>query len=152
MTETENNSKFNTFAKIRGNKRTPVLNAEQQQLPSIVGPAFRVVAAGNDPVIERDEDGNETGAVTERGTYSVMPIGGTLAKRLASPLTVKTKGVACIFNQQQCQQLMWSTTFMAFDGLRHWNVAGQEGLSADTARVVQLSEEELKRVMSGHLK
>lgn len=151
----ENNQaelKLSTFAKIRANKRTPVTNAEQELLPKIVGPLFRVIAAGNDPIIERDEDGNETGAVTDRGTYSVMPIGGSLANRLASPLTIKTKGVACIFNQQQCQQLMWSTTFMAFDGLRHWNVAGQEGLSADTARVVQLSEEELKRVMSGHLK
>lgn len=152
MTETENNSKFNTFSEMRRNKKTPVLNAEQQQLPDIVGPIFRVVAAGNDPVIERDEDGNETGAVTERGTYSVMPVGGILANRLTSPLNVKTKGVACIFNKQQCQQLMWTTTFMAFDGLRHWNVGGQEGLSADNARVVQMTEDELKRVINGQIK
>lgn len=151
----ENNQvelKLSTFAKIRTNKKTPVTNAEQELLPNIVGPLFRIIAAGNDPIIERDEDGNETGAVTDRGTYSVMPVGGSLANHLASPLTIKTKGVACIFNKQQCQQLMWSTTFLAFDGLRLWNVGGQEGLSADTARVVQLTEDELKRIMNGQLK
>lgn len=153
---TENNNqvelKLSTFARIRGNKRTPITNAEQQQLPGIVGPVFRVIAAGNDPVVERDEEGNETGVVTERGTYSVMPVGGSLANTLVAPLTIKTKGSACIFSKQQSQQLMWATTFMAFDGLRHWNVAGQEGLSADTARVVHLTEDELKRIMNGQLR
>lgn len=152
MAENEVKLKFNTFADVRGSKRTPVTTAEQEVLPQIVGPIFRVIAAGDDPVIERDDDGQETGAVTERGTYSVMPIGGSLANRLTSPLTVKTKGVACIFNKQQCQKLMWVTTFIAFDELRLWNVGGQEGLSADSARVVQLSEEELKHVMNGQLK
>lgn len=152
MAEIENKSKFNTFAKNRGNKRTPVTNAEQEQLPLIIGPVFRVIAAGDDPVVERDDDGQETGVVTERGTYSVLPVGGSLANRLTSPLTVKTKGVACIFNKQQRQQLMWATTFIAFDGLRLWNVGGQEGLSADTARVVQLTEDELKQIMNGRLK
>lgn len=152
MSESQEKTKFNTFSRIRGNKRTPVTNAEQQQLPGIVGPVFRVIAAGNDPVVERDDDGQETGVVIERGTYSVMPVGGSLANDLTTPLAVKTKGAACIFNQQQRQQLMWSTTFLAFDGLRLWNVGGQEGLSADTARVVQLTEDELKRVMNGQLR
>lgn len=152
---TENNQtelKLSTFAQVRGNKRTPITNAEQQQLPGIVGPVFRVIAAGNDPVVERNEEGNETGVVTERGTYSVMPVGGSLANTLTTPLNIKTKGTACIFSKQQCHQLMWTTTFMAFDGLRLWNVGGQEGLSADSARVVQLTEEELRRIMNGQFK
>lgn len=152
MSENQERTKFNTFSEIRKNKRTPVTNVEQEQLPLIIGPVFRVIAAGNDPVVERDDDGKETGVVIERGTYSVMPIGGTLAKRLASPLIVKTKGAACIFNPQDRQQLMWSTIFIAFDGLRLWNVGGQEGLSADTARVVQVTEDELKRIINGQLK
>lgn len=128
------------------------MNAEQQQLPGIIGPVFRVIAAGDDPVIERDDDGKETGTITERGTYSVMPIGGSLATSLTSPLTIKTKGTACIFNKHMRQQLMWNTTFLAFDGIRLWIVGGQEGLSADKARVVQMTEDELKRVMNGQIK
>lgn len=151
----ENNQaelKLSTFAKIRANKRTPVTAAEQMLLPKIVGPVFNVVAAGDDPVNERDEDGKETGVVTERGTYAIMPIVGSLANQLVAPLIVKTKGVACIFSKQQRQQLMWSSVFIAFDNLRLWNVGGQEGLSADSARVVQLTEEELRRIMNGQFK
>lgn len=154
MTENSNQAelKLSTFAKNRANKRTPVTAAEQMLLPKIVGPVFNVVAAGDDPVNERDEDGKETGVVTERGTYAVMPIAGNLANQLAAPLVVKTKGTACIFSKQQRQQLMWSSTFIAFDNLRLWTVGGQEGLSADNARVVQLNEEDLRRIMNGQQK
>lgn len=153
MTENTNEQrKMNTFAQITGRKRTPLTNAEQEFLPEILGPVFRVIAAGNDPVLVRDDNGNETGEVIARGTYSIMPIAGRLANKLASPLTIKTKGRECIFNHQQCQQLMWTTTFISFEEIKLWTVDGQEGLSAEDVRVVKLSDEELKRIMSGQFK
>lgn len=136
--------KGSTFAEVLQNKRTPVNNALQKPLKSVIGDLFKLVSGTNEVI--KTKDGEEE----IRAVYRVQPLNSTLLP-LSAELEVKIKGAKSIVDEKDNMELMLDARIVvvAFDKLSHWIFNGSEGLNATGIRVLQLSKDDVVRIVRG---
>ncbi|MGN1272789.1 MAG: hypothetical protein ACI4T3_06640 [Lactobacillus sp.] len=136
--------KDSTFAQPLMPKSTPISNVLIKPLKLATGTIFKIVSGSNEQT--QDKDGNEV----VRAVYRVQSLNSKLLP-LATELEVKVKGQACLLSEQDNVDIMFNSKMItvAFDDLALWSFNGREGLTASTIRPLELSNEQIQRIVRG---
>ena len=137
--------KGSTFAQSLMPKSTPISNSLTKPLKLATGTIFKVVSGSNEQV--QDKDGNEV----VRAVYKIQVLNSSLLP-LATELEVKIKGQECLLSEQDNVDIMFNSKMVtvAFDDLALWSFNGHEGLTASGIRPLELSNDQIQRIVGGH--
>lgn len=137
--------KDSTFAQAIMPKATPISNVLQKPLKLATGSVFKVLSGSTETA--KDSNGDDT----VRAAYRVQSLNSKLLP-LTTEFEIKVKGQECFLKEQDNVDIMFNSRMIivAFDGLSHWSFNGREGLNATGVRVLNLSNEQIMKIVGGN--
>jgi len=145
MAQQNETIKDSTFAQAILPKATPISNALQKPLKLATGSIFKVLSGSTEAA--KDSNGDDIVAAIFRvpSLYSkLLP--------LSTEFEVKVKGQECMFKEEDNVEIMFNSkmVIVAFDDLSHWSFNGREGLSATGVRVLNLTNDQIMKIVGGN--
>lgn len=136
--------KDSSFAEVILPKATPINNVLQKPLKLATGSIFKVLSGTTETV----EDNN--GDSTKRAIYRVQSLNSQLLP-LTTEFEIKIKGQSCLLKEEDNIEIMFNSKMIivAFDNLSHWSFNGREGLNATGIRVLNLSNQQIMKIVGG---
>ena len=136
--------KDSSFAEAILPKATPINNVLQNPLKLATGSIFKVLSGTTETV----EDNN--GDSTKRAIYRVQSLNSQLLP-LTTEFEIKIKGQSCLLKEEDNIEIMFNSKMIivAFDNLSHWSFNGREGLNATGIRVLNLSNQQIMKIVGG---
>lgn len=137
--------KGSSFAQAILPKATPISNALQKPLKLATGSIFKVLSGSTE--VAKDSNGDDT----VRAVYKVQSLNSKLLP-LSTEFEVKVKGQECMFKEEDNVEIMFNSkmVIVAFDDLSHWSFNGREGLNATGVRVLNLTNDQIMKIVGGN--
>lgn len=135
--------KSSTFADVISSKSTPIINVLQKPLKFATGTLFKVVSGTNEEI--KDKDGKKS----VRAIYRVQSLDSKLLD-LSHEFEIKVKNQKCLLTHADNFNITFHSKMIivAFDNLSHWLFNGHEGLNATGVRILNMSEEQVMKVVN----
>lgn len=136
--------KGSTFAQPLMSKAPPISNSLTKPLKLATGTIFKVFSGSNEQV--QDKDGN----YVVRAVYKVQSLNSKLLP-FATEFEIKIKDQECLLSEQDNVDIMFNSKMVtvAFDGLALWSFNRREGLTTSGIRPLQLSSEQIQKIVGG---
>lgn len=131
---------LSTFSES-SSKRTPIQSALTRPLEEAVGKCFLLLSGTTEEV----QDSNDESKTISRAVYEVRVVSSKTRLPIGTVLTVKIKGSESVITDEENKKLLLGlekNKVVAFDDLNHWNFNGNEGLSASSMRVLDVSPQD----------
>ena len=136
---------LSTFAKVRGNKNSPVQTLMDEELPRFIGNLFLL-----DAVEEQEVTDADTGEVRINSLYTVKTLQQNVKAKLGTLITIKVKDAKPIVNQNKLMENILDgsgkTLIIRFTDIAHYSFIGGEAINAKSANLVNITVKEASKL------
>lgn len=134
-----------TFAKVRGNKNSPVQTLMDKELPRLIGSLFLL-----DAVEEQEITDEDTGEVRVNSLYTVKTLQQNVKAKLGTLITIKVKDAKPIVTQNTLMENILDgsgkTLIVRFTDIAHYSFIGGEAINAKSANLVNITVKEASKL------